>query len=96
LEEWLLTKTESDVERHFSDVGAKRAKEGVPSSQVAWALMMSKGLLWEFIYRESGAENAPELYGELDFLETLDRFFDRAVYYALVGYEQHARVTKAA
>jgi hypothetical protein len=96
LEEWLLTKTESDVERNFRDVGARRAREGTPASQMVWALMMSKGQLWAFVYRESGAEKALELYGELEFLETLDRFFDRAVYYALIGYEQHARATKAA
>jgi hypothetical protein len=96
LEEWLLNKTESDVERYFRDVGARRAEQGIPSSQMAWALMMSKEQLWAFVYWESGADKAVELYGELEFLETLDRFFDRAVYYALTGYEQHARLTKAA
>jgi hypothetical protein len=96
LEEWLLTKTESDVERYFRDVGSRRATEGIPSSQMAWALMMSKTQLWAFVYREAAAEKALELYSELEFLETLDRFFDRAVYYALVGHEQNARVTKAA
>ncbi len=96
LEEWLLSKTEDDLERHFREVGARRAKEGIPSSQLAWALMMSKGQLWAFVYGESGADQAFELYGELEFLETLDRFFDRAVYYALAGYEQQARAPKAA
>jgi hypothetical protein len=96
LEDWLLTKTESDVEKHFRNIGAKRAEEGIPPSEVAWALMMSKVQLWAFVYREAAAEKALELYGELEFLETLDRFFDRAVYYTLTGYEQHARMAKAA
>jgi hypothetical protein len=96
LEEWLLTKTESDVEKYFRGIGSRRATEGIPSSQVAWALMMSKGQLWAFVYREAAADQALELYGELEFLETLDRFFDRGVYYALVGYEQHGQVAKAA
>ncbi len=91
LEEWLLSKTDSDVEQHFRAVGTRRAKEGVPSSEVAWALMLSKQQLWSFVYREAAAEKALELYGELEFLETLDRFFDRAVYYALIGYEESAR-----
>jgi hypothetical protein len=96
LGEWLLNKSESDVERYFTNVGAKRAAAGIPASQVTWALMMSKGHLWAFVYEESGAEKALELYGELEFLVTLDRFFDRALYYVLIGYEQNARVTKAA
>jgi hypothetical protein len=96
LEAWLLTKTESDVERYFRDLGARRAKEGIPSSQLAWALMMSKTQLWAFVYRENTADKALELYVELEFLETLDRFFDRAVYHALIGYEQHGRISKAA
>jgi hypothetical protein len=96
LEEWLLTKTESDVEKYFNGVGARRSQEGIPASQLAWALMLSKGQLWAFVYREGGAERALELYGELEFLETLDRFFDRAVYYSLNGYEQDKRMSKAA
>jgi hypothetical protein len=96
LEDWLLKKTDSDIEQHFKDVGAKRALDGIPSSELAWALMMSKSQLWTFVYREAAAEKALELYSELEFLETLDRFFDRAIYYALIGYEQRARVKKAA
>jgi hypothetical protein len=96
LEEWLLTKTDSDVEKYFTGLGARRSKDGIPASQVTWALMMAKGQLWSFVYRESGAEKALELYGELEFLETLDRFYDRAVYYALIGYEQHKGMSRAA
>lgn len=96
LEEWLLNKTESDVERYFKDVGARRANDGIPASQMAWAINLSKAQLREFVYQESGADRALELYGELEFLDTLDRFFARAIYYALLGYEQHAKATKAA
>ncbi len=96
LGEWLLTKTDSDVERHFRDIGVSRSHEGIPASQMAWAISMSKAQLREFVSEESGAEKALELYSELEFLETLDRFFDRAVYYALIGYEQQSQATKAA
>lgn len=91
LEEWLLTKTEKDLERHFSALGAKRAAEKIPANQVAWALHMSKTQLWNFIHQESSSEKAMELYGELELLETLDRFFDHATCYALMGYEQRAQ-----
>jgi len=96
LEEWLLNKSDGDVERHFREIGGRRARQGISSSQMAWALMMSRSELWAFVYRESGAEKALELYGELELLESLNGFFDRAIYYALAGYEQQARGSKAA
>jgi hypothetical protein len=96
LEHWLLNKTDGDVQRHFLALGVRRSSEGVPASQLAWALHFSKSQLWSFVYREGGAERALELYGELELLETLNRFFDHAICYALVGYEQQAQLQKAA
>ena len=96
LGEWLLNKSASDVERYFTAVGARRAAQGIPSSQMAWALFMSKAQLWSFIYGESAADRVLELYSELELLSVLDGFFDRAVYYALIGYEESARVERAA
>jgi hypothetical protein len=96
LEEWLLHKSEDEVERHFRNTGIRRAGQGVPASQLACAILMSKEQLWGFVYREAAAEKALELYGELEFLEALDRFFDHAVFYALLGYEHGAQAQKAA
>ena len=96
LEEWLLTKAESDVEHYFRSLGARRAGEEIPPSQLAWALLMYKAQLWRFIRRESIADNALELYAERELMEAIERFFDRAVYYALIGYEGRARKAKVA
>jgi hypothetical protein len=40
-------------------------------------------------------DGAVQLYGELELVQLLDQFFDRALYFAVVGYE-HARMRKAA
>jgi hypothetical protein len=96
LEEWLLNRSGRDVESYFTAVGTRRAAQKIPSSELAWALMMSKAELWMFVYRECAAEKALELHVELEFLLTLDRFFDRAIYFALKGYEQSAHVSRAA
>ena len=38
---------------------------------------------------------AIEIMGELELLQMLDMFFDRAIYYAAVGYEEEiARVSR--
>ena len=37
---------------------------------------------------EDTLERPTEVFGELKLLEMLEQFFDRAIYYAAVGYEQ--------
>ena len=95
LGDWLLTKTESDIELRYTQLGARRASQGVPITQFLWALMVGKEHLFAFLQREGFAESVVQLYSELELLQLLDQFFDRAVYFAAVGYE-HARMRKAA
>lgn len=92
LGDWLLTKDELDLERRYLRVGADRAKQNVPFSQVAWAIVLTKDNLWEFLKKEQSEERPIEVYGELEMLQLLDRFFDRAIYYAALGYELQSRV----
>ncbi len=87
LGDWLLSKDELDLERRYLRIGAERARQNVPFSQVAWVIVLVKDNLWEFLKREVPQERPVEAYGELEMLQLLDRFFDRAIYYAAVGYE---------
>src|SRR5215469_7155858 len=41
LGEWLLSKTEADVERRYLQIGAERAEHGVPASQLVWMICKS-------------------------------------------------------
>jgi hypothetical protein len=49
---------------------------------------LTKDNLWDFLKRETEIERPVEVFGELEMLQLLDRFFDRAIYYAGVGYEK--------
>lgn len=88
ISDWLLTKTESDIELRFTGTGMRRAMEGLSFSQLLWALAMTKEHLWAFLRREALIDRPVELFGELELMMLLDQFFDRAMYYAAVGYEQ--------
>ena len=88
ISDWLLTKTESDVELRFTETGMRRALEGLPFSQLLWALAMTKEHLWGFLQREALIDRPVELFGELELMQLLDKFFDRAMFYAATGYEQ--------
>ncbi len=88
LSEWLVMATESDIELRYTQLGERRAEQGVSLSQWIWAIFLTKEHLWGFLQREAMVNGAVELYGELDFLRSLDLFFDRATYYGVLGFER--------
>jgi hypothetical protein len=88
LSEWLLTKTEHDIEKVYKALGARRANQGVSLAALNWALMLTKEHLWSFLDWEGVHGGLHNVFGELELLRLLDQFFDRAVYYATEGYEQ--------
>jgi hypothetical protein len=88
LGDWLITKDELDLEQRYLRIGARRAKQDVPFSQVAWAIVLTKDNLWEFLKKEREVDRPIEVLGELEMLQLLDHFFDRAIFYAAIGYEK--------
>ncbi|HET7206992.1 MAG TPA: hypothetical protein VFI95_10480 [Terriglobales bacterium] len=89
LGEWLLSKSEKDVERRYLDIGSRRAAQQVPLSQLNWTIILTKENLWEYLKKEAAIERPAEVFGELEMLQLLDQFFDRAIYYGAIGYEQY-------
>jgi len=86
--DWLLDKAEAQVERRYTELGAARAQQGVAYSHFVWAVIATKEHVRAFVQREGLSDSAMELHGELELLHLLSQFFDRALYYAAVGYEQ--------
>ena len=87
LGEWLLDKSEADIEHRYTQIGARRAQQGVPLSQVIWAIILTKDNLWEFILDDSYPDRPIEVFGKQELLQLLDQFFERAIYSAAVGCE---------
>ncbi|MBV9340980.1 MAG: hypothetical protein JO159_08840 [Acidobacteria bacterium] len=83
-----MTRDEFDLKQRYEKIGARRARQEVALSQVLWAIVLTKDNLWEFITKHSEIERPVEVFGDLEMLELLDHFFDRAMYYAAVGYEK--------
>lgn len=96
LSEWLLTKTDRDIEERYGEIGARRAAQGVTLQDFCWALVLMKEHLWEFLNRQGFTHSSIELYGELELLRLLDQFFDRAVCYGTAGYQRAAQWTPTA
>lgn len=88
LSEWLLTKTESDVETRYCEMGARRAMLKVSLANSCWAVIITKEYLWEFLQKQGFLRDPIELYGEMELLSLLNQFFDRALGYMVEGYER--------
>lgn len=87
LEEWLLRKQEEDIGKRFRTIAARRAAQGVRLRQLVWVLVISRNHLWPFLQRECFVDTILEVFGELEVQQMLNQFFDQAVYYSILGYE---------
>ena len=88
LSDWLLHKTESELEERYVVLGMKRATQGVPYTDLLWAISMTKEYLWAFMLAEGLFAEPIDVFGEIDLLCSMDRFFNRILYFAAMGYER--------
>jgi len=88
LGEWLMGKTEAEVEHRYLEIGARRFEQGVPASQVVWMICLVRENLWDWLRRYADLGKPAEIFGEVELLEMLDQFFNRAIYYAMLGHER--------
>lgn len=96
LADWLVRKTEKEVEAAYVEIGARRARQGVPFSQLLYGLTETKEQLWGFLQEQGLVTKPVELFGEMELYRMLDQFFDRALYHAAAGYERARQGTAAA
>ena len=87
LGEWLTSKSDGDIDKHYNHIGMRRAEQGVPLSQLVWAIVLTKDTLWDFILNDAAPDRPVELFGRQELLRLLDHFFDRAIHAAAVGHE---------
>jgi hypothetical protein len=88
LGDWLLGKNQEDIEQRYREIGARRASQNVPLPELIQAIVLTKENLWDFLKSEAVLDRAIEILGELELLQMLEQFFDRAIYFAAVGYEE--------
>ncbi len=97
LGEWLDSKSDATNENLYRKLGHKRFHDGVPLAEVIYALTLTKQTLRSFIYTQGWVDSAMELYQQIELYHMLSRFFDRAIYFTVAGYEEaqvHASITR--
>jgi RsbT co-antagonist protein rsbRD N-terminal domain len=98
---WIGSPNEAEVRQEYEDWGRTRFRQGIPFSEVIYALMLTKKHLRKFIKEHglvdfSGDRVTPgelvpmELYAIQELNYQVGDFFDRALYHLVRGYEAAA------
>jgi len=101
LGKWIGSADEGAIQHEYEDMGRTRFRQGVPVSELIYALVVTKGHLRRYI-REHGLvdyagdrivseELLPvELHSIQELNYQVGEFFDRALYHLARGYEHEA------
>lgn len=86
LTDWLTAESDSTIEQRYIDLGVQRAQQGITFSHLFWAVCIAREYLWEYMQQECLLEEPVEFWGGVMLLRSLNQFFDRALYFTLLGY----------
>jgi hypothetical protein len=86
---WLgdTDQVDDPVEAAYGALGRTRKTEGIPLSEVVYALILTKHHLRDYIRTSGLVGSAVELYQEEELHLLIGRFFDKATYFTVRGYE---------
>jgi len=89
LGKWISRETtKEDIARHYIALGAQRKEEGFALSEVIQALIIARRHIWLKAQSEGFLDTILDLYKAMELSNRVVLFFDRAIYYTAVGYEQ--------
>src|SRR5215831_18368485 len=71
---WLIDKTTPEIEQHYMAIGARRAEQNVPLSELIWAIILTKHNLWEYIDDVTFLDRISDVNDKQEVLNMLDDF----------------------
>lgn len=98
---WIGNPKSERVRTEFLDWGRRRFDEGIPLSEIVYAVLLLKSTLRRYI-RDNGLveEVVPRVYGDgvlpvhlhglMELNSQVNEFFDEAIYHLCMGYETAA------
>ncbi len=89
LGKWISRETtKQEIAGHYEALGAERRREGFALSEVIQAIICTRRHLWLKIMAEGLIDNVLELNQAMELNNRVVLFFDRAIYYTILGYEK--------
>lgn len=89
LGEWIMNAEPNDPKtaEHFIKLGRERSGEHLKNSEVIYALILARVVLWRYIVDQGVINSSIDLHQSLQFYQHVNNFFDKAAYFVAVGYE---------
>ena len=89
LGEWIMKAEPNDPKtaEHFMKLGRERAGESLKNSEVIYALILARVVLWRYIVDQGVITSSLDLHQLLQFYQHVNNFFDKAAYFVAVGFE---------
>jgi hypothetical protein len=89
LGKWLSKDTtREEIAKYYLALGAKRRKEGFALSELVQALVITRRHVWLKVLEDGFLNTALDMHQALDLENRVVLFFDRAIYFAVHGYEE--------
>lgn len=77
-----------DIAQEFFEIGVQQANAGIRASEMVYSFMLERDLLWAYILDEGIVTEGIDLNRAIEFSNQLNYFYEKAVYFSLVGYEE--------
>ncbi len=87
--------TDKETVEHFISLGRERALEGLEVSEVIYALILTKAVLWKYVVSQGIINTIIDMHQALEFHNKISNFFDKAIYYIAVGFESPLKKSDA-
>jgi hypothetical protein len=85
--DWLLKgASNDDAAFYFKEIGIKRIKEGVPLTEVYYALYLEKKVLWSFVAWKDEISGILKAIDAIEFMTVINNYFDLGDFYIIKGY----------
>jgi hypothetical protein len=85
---WISHETTRDeIKLYWTALGKQRREEGFALSEIIHSLATVRKHLWQKVQSEGLLDTALDLYQAIELYNRVMLFFDRAIYYAALGYE---------
>lgn len=88
--------TKDDIARYYRALGAQRYREGFGLSEIIQALLVSRRVLWFKVLDDGLLDTALDLQMALELYNRVMLFYDRAVFFSALGYEEACRAGERA
>ena len=84
----------SKIGEHYIRLGRARAEEGIKLSEVTYALILSRVILWKYILSQGIIDTIFDVQQAFEFYQRVVGFFDKAQFLVTTGYENSSLLSK--